>query len=1270
MANRKDTNASFGRALPVFLILLLLGIFMSLYFFKYVPDQQAAFNDRAFQELGQIQKAIQGRDQGYRWAIGTFLAHRHEQNPLIQYFNFYPQQPPDGETNKRTIGQTTLRKDGSGLSWQITYPLLPAITDANNHPDPQPGSQQSPQSDTMGIRLDTVLTPIINTYQDIFENYLLIRDTHLDSSFHSADSKHDRLHQGEIVYNSGNLAVDYLVNTDSLLKKNDGFSLLDLHDVSIEGNAYKLFLYPFRLGKERIILAGLIGLNHYTESYKDIPFNYVAIISTLVLILLIVLPILKIYILGPFERITDWNIRMIIGTYFVAAFVAFFLFSRMFLIQMQSVNNRINLNSLSWQIETGFRSELDSICTQLDQWDEIYADSIAPNPHLLKIMRSDSLVESISDSNHVDDLMRPNTYPFPDNAFWIDSAGAWTAGWSTKKIYGKTLLLQVADRQYFQDLRQGKYLQIANGHGIDYFTMQPTLSKLDGEYTITIVKPFKPSRELPPGPVPRPLMVGLGTKMSSVMSTLLPAGYNFSIIDEDGNILYDGKPGRALLSNILQETDDPSGLRGAARFRSRRYFPGFTLKGQQVALLARPLRGFPYTLLTYYKQANSDDSQTHLILLSAFFTACILALLILSTMVNEWSMKKPSLLQGQGAEESFGWLQPVEGNNRYYLYLILGMFLLLGTYLATWFVVENLPADLEFSLFYLSLLFPFYIAIFYFRIKEKKKSDPVLIFLVTVIILIQIIALPQSDYWPSLLLILIPPQAIFVMLILTCYSWYMRKMGSPEGPGLQMLKTGTQFLEQAAVGLRRRTGIQPSKTENWLRNYSLAILVGVFMIIIIPACGIFWLFLKQETTLQANGSRLNTGLAIGQRNLAINEKMSAYKFFHLDRDSSWTPFRRAVHHLKFHEGVYLVQEKILDTPVLPDLAPDRSTAPEYDAMHRCFFPGDSTELAWSDIPYRAGDSSWQLAYQAGNLKNPDPEYFRHGNRILEDSNQNDRIDTQSIKLLSGPHDAQSSSELMMDYSLHNGATYLLLYFGSQALGLCLIYWLTISLARRVFLLKLLGQQECQAPKKEEMTGLLRIYAPELKLYPSKPAPPDGKPGSPDIWAIGAEERGFDPGLLSSEEKILCRRWELDLFYLAIWERLSPMEKFVLCDFALDGFSNYRTADTLYHLYNKGYLLVENKRLIFMTLSFKEWVLQHCDDSDIYTLLKKAGIKKPWQDFKLPLMILLAAFGLFLFFTQDALYQKIGGLIASFGSIANLLIPLFAKGIGKQPAGDK
>ncbi len=725
MVNSKDTGGSLGRVLPVTLILLLLGIFMSLYFFKYIPQQQNAYNNRAFMELGQIEKAVQVRNQGYIWAIETFLAHPHAPNPLIRNFTFDPPGPPvQEEPNERKIGQTILTNDTLDGSWRITYPLFPnptAGSAAGSNATGQAAANKTIATEIlMSIKLDTILTPIINTYQDIFEDFILIRDTHQDGNFHAPDQDRARLHQGQVVFNSGNLAVDYLVNTDSLLKLNDGFSLLDIHQVSIEGNPYKLFLYPFQLGKERVILAGLISLTRYNAGYKNIPFSYISAIAILVLLLFIHLPILKIYILGSYERVTDLNIRMIIGTYFIAAFVVFFLFSRIFLVQMQATSHKANLNSLSAQVQQHFDSELGHICTQLDKWDEVYATKIGQDKGLLQALRTESFSKKVQDSSLVDGLLQPDSYPFPENAFWIDSTGKWTAAWSAKKNY-KSILLPVADRQYFQDFVDGRYMTIRNGDIIDSFTMEPVLSKLDGEYTISVVRKAAACQKYLKGlvfsysdstkhgmrsnAVLPPSLVGLSTKMAAVTNVILPTGYNFSIIVGNGDILYDARTGRDLLSNILQETEDPSSLRWSAHFHSQRYFPSFTLKGQQVALLATPMQGLPYTLVTYYKLSGADDFQMHLIFLSALFAGFILLLLITATLINEWSMKKPSLLQV--SDVNFAWLRPLEAKNRYYGFLILGMMLLLGIYLAAWAVVEQLRQEYEFFLFYLSLLFPF-----------------------------------------------------------------------------------------------------------------------------------------------------------------------------------------------------------------------------------------------------------------------------------------------------------------------------------------------------------------------------------------------------------------------------------------------------------------------------------------------------------------------------------------------------------------------------------
>jgi hypothetical protein len=372
-------------------------------------------------------------------------------------------------------------------------------------------------------------------------------------------------------------------------------------------------------------------------------------------------------------------------------------------------------------------------------------------------------------------------------------------------------------------------------------------------------------------------------------------------------------------------------------------------------------------------------------------------------------------------------------------------------------------------------------------------------------------------------------------------------------------------------------------------------------------------------------------------------------------------FLRAIHHLKFHEGIYLANDSILDSASVAGLTDDWAIAPEYTGLHRTFFPADSTELAWPDTPYRAGDGSWRLTYRPAPGMDPEKEYFGEGQHLLGDSDQYDQLDHQPIRLESGPVASESAFWLIYDYSKANGFTYLLLFFASQALGLYLVYLLTVSLARRVFLLKGTNWSACDISKRDGVKALYEKFARDAK--------------EPDVWEIGKIERGLPLDEAKWEEMILCRLWQLDAFYQAVWWTLSPMEKFILYDFALDGFTNYKNADYLFELCNKGLLclvnegkdqtLIYNNKLVFMATSFREWILRQSGDPQISMLIKRAGIKGPWQNFKLPLMILLAAFGLFLFFTQDALYQKIGGLITSFGSLSNILLPLFGKGNGKD-----
>ncbi|HXO77894.1 MAG TPA: hypothetical protein VN824_21715, partial [Puia sp.] len=598
-------------------------------------------------------------------------------------------QPPLLIPDKKSLGY-----------WRITYPLS--------------------DSSSFSLRIDSFLRPIVFTYRDIFQHYLLVQ---MDDSQKS---------KGLILFNSDNLPLGKSLGLDSLLRKQDGLSLPYVHDVSIEGVSQKMFFYPFQLNDQQLLLAGLVNTDDYTSGYKDFPLRLFVPALIIILLLVISLPILKIFILGSGERINDGNIRLIIGSYFAIAFTCFFLFSWLFLDRAQTVNTKKNLNILSNSIRTKFIDEISLIHRQLKVWDQSFRVVGGDSVPLKVIQRQDTLS---NDSSRMEEQFYPKIYPYVDYGFWIDSSGKWLGTWSGKKGPPPPLI-SVGDRGYFKDLMEGRYLSLEHDTTTFDFTILPTFSRLDGEYTITVtIKSDHPAKD-------QPVAIGLSAQMYSVTRTILPTGYNFSIIDDTGAVLYDSKPGRALVSNILNESEDPSTIEECLHFRDHRYFRRFGIRGRQMALDITPVASTPYTMLVYCDLSDADDFQIHIIGLSAFFTFCIIMLIILSAIINEWTGKKPAVLLLPSRH--FEWLRPVPRKRVYYRHLIYGMSRLIITWLIIALLLSLPPHKYEFALFYISLSLPFYAALYYYTLKEKRRHrertsrqlPPLLYFLFLIIFLI------------------------------------------------------------------------------------------------------------------------------------------------------------------------------------------------------------------------------------------------------------------------------------------------------------------------------------------------------------------------------------------------------------------------------------------------------------------------------------------------------------------------------------------------------
>ena len=1005
------------------------------------------------------------------------------------------------------------------------------------------------------------------------------------------------------------------------------------------------------MGSQNLILVGLISDTDYREANLKIPFSFFSVFIVILLLLFIHLPILRIYILGVNERIRERDIRLIIGSYFVAAFFGFFIFTKIFLNQAQVVQNRRNIDTISGKIVRNFQLELNAISRQLSAFDSTL--NVLSNKKEINLLKSLSSPPGDKTIGHLDSLFQPLIYPYPNNVFWISDSGRWVARWGFKETLTKSPLIGVADRTYFQDFAKGEPLFI---DGVkDSIAIQPTLSKLEGEYVVTVAKrSFVHSYQvnIPKAFNASPSLIGLSAEMHSVYNVVMPPGYNFSIIDESGVILYDSKPGRPLLSNIYKEMDGWERIQQTAIYRNTRYFENLRLRSKDVALLSSPISGMPYQLLVYYNRARSDEFEEHLITLSSGLIGAVILLVIFSSLINRWSKEKYRMLES--SSHHFEWLYTSNNfyKQRYYRSLIRGMLLLFGIYLLAWISVEALPSQSEFSFLFTTLLFPFYIAVFYYELRERyydvqeKRTAikwyyarPSLVLRGSLLVIIVLIncctAFVQFSWalaWPVLI-----TQLVWVLMIML-FSYRFRH--------LMLLMKDVNDPDKKKRPAYKISG-----------NFIWAILIGVTLVSIVPAFSLFWLFYRQETALYLHTDQMIMAKEIEQRARVINQHVKEFKY-----QSADTALQSKIKKLKFSYGIYTISGRVIadGMKTIPDslLYP----ANEYIQFHDQTFPGDSLVLDWTKSNDAAEDSTWSFVKQpADSLSGPELLY----------SKRKDRINPGPFRLTSNPDANCNTSNLILHSFSGMGTAFSIFFIVGLCFSLIIAYFLTLSLAKRIFLVELQQVTEKDTDQIDEASQLYEQKGIEpaiLSMISKNGAKPNIPPTNDfktlkDIYHFEKKLPLYKleamlPSLISTLEPV----------YYNLWNKLSARHKFILFDFAQDGFANYKAGKDLQALIEKGLLFFEDQRLCVMTLSFQEYILQRSADPELNTFLSQAKKENTWNRIQTPLLVLLMAAGIFIFATQEEVYKKITGLLTTITSLLPLLNGMFGKASSKGGEG--
>lgn len=462
-----------------------------------------------------------------------------------------------------------------------------------------------------------------------------------------------------------------LVSLDKLSLAGEEAKTLDLSalgqssnvaDAKLGGSEYKLFIHPVdlsipRTGAEngrnlRWIMCGLVPASRFLREVWAISYSLLIVFAFLTALSILSWPFFKLLLIGPKDRLRTADIYFLFFSTLIglALLTSFGLYVYGYTTLESEFDGQ--LASLARQVKANFHEEVRASLAQLDELNKnpALAEDIAKLGDRQRLYRLKILKKPVPRE------WRP--YPFFDTAVWIDGQGAQRLKWTIKDYQPQ--FIDVSTRAYFTNLKEGSYRYLG-GHE---FWLEPIVSKTTGRNEVEI-SAWTPDASA--GGRQR-WISAFDTRLLSLVRPVLPAGFGFCVIDEDGRVLFHSDETRHLGENFFQESDDDRALRSAVI--DRRDVPlDVRYLGRGHRVFTTPLEDFPdWTVVAYRDKQVLRTAFLELLTLASllFLGYCIVVLVVLSVFY----------LINLNANERRAWLWPSSRRTFSYYVSVLVLFAL------------------------------------------------------------------------------------------------------------------------------------------------------------------------------------------------------------------------------------------------------------------------------------------------------------------------------------------------------------------------------------------------------------------------------------------------------------------------------------------------------------------------------------------------------------------------------------------------------------------
>ncbi len=433
------------------------------------------------------------------------------------------------------------------------------------------------------------------------------------------------------------LYITKKIDLDTIFSK-DALNIGVVMPYEVLDKKYQLFAkrYQFIAGKENplvnknleIRLVGLVSEAAYSDATRKLDPWIIAMLAIFLLLFMIGLPFFKMIFIAEDEQLTGKDVIMAGFTVIIGApvIVAAFL-SLINYLDALYIETPGRLEAIAKNIETNFEAEnqehVEALALfDLKPYNISYADkkglACPSRTPFMELRKADdrfresfkflSLIDSVGVvAYHINFIKRPN------------------CGDSPKSL---------RQRNYFQDIKSNKNIW-SSPAGLNY-VMRPVVSIEDmTEEAVYILPATNGGGSYKVG----------SSQLKSVHEAILPFGFQFAIIDADGEVWFHSQTGRATLENFLKVSRSTNILEAALSTRIRA--AGFlSYHDENNLFCSLPIKGTNLSVVTFYDtsllrlQISEVLSITSIAILLAFLLTAFVMLLTIFIKPNKWRLYK------------------------------------------------------------------------------------------------------------------------------------------------------------------------------------------------------------------------------------------------------------------------------------------------------------------------------------------------------------------------------------------------------------------------------------------------------------------------------------------------------------------------------------------------------------------------------------------------------------------------------------------------------